>query len=353
LFQLFDQNRNGISTPDAWARIADSNTGFICFDFFEVMDAGDTAMRHLNYNHLLYFHTIAREGSIARAADVLHLTPQTISGQIKRLEEAVGRPLFDRVGRGLVLTEAGQAVNRYAEEIFSLGAELAHWVNRGRSELPDILNVGIVNSIPKLVAHGVLRTGLDLDPPIRLVCKEDTLQVLLGDLSVHRLDLVLSDRRIPIGFSVKAFNHLLGQSPVAFFGRDDLAQRFAPDFPGSLHGAPVLLPVTGSAQRRSLDGWFDQIGVVPDIVAEFDDSALLKAFGEAGAGIFPAPMAIAKQIQLTYHARYIGPTVEVEETYYAISPERVLKQTAVRMITERARQRLSALARTHCEPNGN
>jgi len=301
-------------------------------------------MRHLNYNHLLYFHTIAREGSIARAAEVLHLTPQTISGQIKRLEETVGSPLFDRVGRGLVLTETGQAVNRYAEEIFSLGTELAHWVSRGKSELPNILNVGIVNSIPKLVAHGVLRTALDLDPPVRLVCKEDSLQVLLGDLSVHRLDLVLSDRPIPIGFNVKAFNHPLGESPVAFFGRDDLARRFGPGFPASLDGAPVLLPVKGSAQRRSLDSWFEEIEVAPDIVAEFDDSALLKAFGEAGAGIFPAPMAIARQIQQTYHARHIGPAGRVEETYFAISPERVLKQAAVRIITERARQRLSALA---------
>ena len=301
-------------------------------------------MRHLNYNHLLYFHTIAREGSIAKAAVALHLTPQTISGQIKRLEESIGTSLFDRVGRGLTLTETGLAVNRYAEEIFSLGSELAHWVNRGQSQLPNILNVGIVNSIPKLVAHNVLRTGLDLDPPVRLVCKEDTLQVLLGDLSVHRLDLVLSDRPIPIGFGVKAFNHVLGESPVAFFGRDALARRFVDSFPESLDGAPVLLPVTGSAQRRSLDGWFDQIGVVPTIVAEFDDSALLKAFGEAGAGVFPAPMAIAKQIEQTYNARYMGPAGQVKETYYAISPERVLRSEAVRVITERARQRLSILA---------
>ncbi|MEE4219373.1 MAG: transcriptional activator NhaR [Xanthomonadales bacterium] len=300
-------------------------------------------MRHLNYNHLLYFHTIAREGSITKAAEVLHLTPQTISGQIKRLEEAVGAPLFERVGRGLVLSETGQGVNQYAEEIFSLGSELAHWVKRGQSSLPNILNIGIVNSIPKLVAHGVLSAGLDLDPPMRLVCKEDTLQTLLADLSIHRLDLVLSDRPIPIGFSVKAFNHPLGESPVAFFGSENLAQRFGADFPGSLDGAPMLLPMTGSAQRRSLDGWFDQIGVAPKIVAEFDDSALLKAFGETGAGIFPAPIAIARQIEQTYHARHIGSAGDITETYYAISPERVLRQAAVRTITDRARHRLSSL----------
>lgn len=301
-------------------------------------------MRHLNYNHLLYFHTIAREGTVAKAAESLHLTPQTLSGQIKVLEEAVGTPLFDRVGRGLVLSETGRTVNQYAEAIFSVGEELAHWVKRGQSTVTDSLNVGIVNSIPKLVAHSVLRTGLELEPPVRLVCKEDTLQTLLADLSVHRLDLVLSDRPIPAGFSVKAFNHVLGESPVSFFGTDQLAKKYEKDFPQSLDGAPVLLPVAGSAQRHSLDGWFDEIGVAPEIVAEFDDSALLKAFGEASAGLFPAPLAIARQIEQTYHARKIGPAETVKETYYAISPERVLRQSATRTITERARRHLASLS---------
>jgi len=260
------------------------------------------------------------------------------------LAGASGAPLFDRVGRGLVLTETGQTVNQYAEHIFSVGEELAHWVNRGQSAVTDSLNVGIVNSIPKLVAQSVLRTGLELEPPVRLACKEDTLQTLLADLSVHRLDLVLSDRPIPIGFSVKAFNHLLGDSPLSFFGTEALAGKFEKGFPGSLDGAPVLLPITGSAQRRSLDGWFDEIGVAPEIVAEFDDSALLKAFGEAGAGVFPAPLAIARQIEQTYNAREIGPAGTIKETYYAISPERVLRQSAVRTITERARQRLASLS---------
>ena len=301
-------------------------------------------MRHLNYNHLLYFHTIAREGTVAKAAETLHLTPQTLSGQLKVLEESIGAPLFDRVGRGLVLSETGTTVNQYAEHIFSVGEELAHWVNRGESTVTGSLNVGIVNSIPKLVAHSVLRTGLELESPVRLVCKEDTLQTLLADLSVHRLDLVLSDRPIPIGFSVKAFNHLLGESPVSFFGTKNLAERHRDNFPSSLDGAPVLLPMTGSAQRRSLDGWFDEIGVAPKIVAEFDDSALLKAFGEAGAGVFPAPLAIARQIEQTYHARQIGAAGTVRETYYAISTERELRQSAARVITERARERLENLS---------
>lgn len=300
-------------------------------------------MRHLNYNHLLYFHTVAREGSIARASELLHLTPQTISGQIKLLEESVGTPLFDRVGRGLVLTETGHAVKQYADEIFALGSELAQWVDGRHSGPSGKLNIGIVNSIPKLVAHGVLQAALEMQPPLRLVCRESGLQVLLADLAVHRLDLVLSDRSIPMGFNVKAFNHLLGESPISFYGQDQLARRYEKGFPQSLDGAPLLLPMTGSGLRRSLDDWFEQAGVTPQIVAEFDDSALLKAFGEAGAGIFPAPRVIEQELRHTYHVRPIGPADTVKESYYAISPERVLKQPAVRRITDAARERLSGL----------
>jgi LysR family transcriptional activator of nhaA len=300
-------------------------------------------MRHLNYSHLQYFNAVAREGTIAKAAESLHLTPQTISGQIKLLEEAVGAPLFERVGRGLVLTETGHAVNQYAEEIFALGTELAQWVSGRHARSFGSLNVGIVNSIPKLVAHGVLHAGLEIDPPIRLICRESALQSLLADLAVHRLDLVLSDRPIPPGYGVKAFNHLLGESAISFYGQDRLARRFEAGFPQSLDGAPVLAPLTGSSMRRQLDGWFDEIGVSPKIVAEFEDSALLKAFGEAGAGIFPAPRVIERELRQTYHVRPIGAAGLIREAYYAISPERVLKQPAVRHITKAARERLSSL----------
>jgi LysR family transcriptional activator of nhaA len=300
-------------------------------------------VRHLNYNHLLYFNTVAREGSIAKATETLHLTPQTISGQLKLLEESVGAPLFERAGRGLVLTETGHAVNQYAEAIFSLGAELAQWVTSRHMGVSGTLNVGIVNAVPKLVSHAVLQSTLESDPPLRLVCRESSLQSLLADLAVHRLDLILSDRPIPIGFSVKAFNHLLGESAISFYGQDRLARKYESGFPQSLDGAPLLLPVTGSALRRSLDDWFDQLGVVPNIVAEFDDSALLKAFGEAGAGIFPAPRVIERELRNTYHVRPIGAAGPVKEIYYAISPERVLKQPAVRRITDAARERLSHL----------
>jgi LysR family transcriptional activator of nhaA len=301
-------------------------------------------MRHLNYSHLLYFHTVAKEGSVTKASQTLHLTPQTISGQLKLLEDSIGKPLFDRIGRGLVLTETGRAVNQYADAIFSLGTELSQWLSSQADTPGGTLNVGIVNSIPKLIAHEILHTTLDLNPPLKMVCKEDTLQDLLGDLAIHKLDLVLSDRQIPIGFNVKAFNHQLGESTISFYASDELASQYEGDFPASLDGAPMLMPMSGSALRRSLNSWLDQAGLVPRIVAEFDDSALLKAFGESGAGIFAAPDAIKQQLQHTYHVRKLGSADSVTENYYAISPERVLKQPAILRITQAARKRLSNLS---------
>ena len=176
-------------------------------------------MRHLNYNHLLYFWTVAREGSIAKATQSLHLTPQTISGQLKLLEEAVGEPLFQRVGRGLTMTETGHMVYQYADEIFALGAELASRVKTGQVIAPAVLAVGVVSSIPKLVASRILQPVFNAEVPIRLVCIEGRLERLLGELAVHKLELVLSDRPIPAGLSVKAFSHALGASEIALFGR--------------------------------------------------------------------------------------------------------------------------------------
>jgi LysR family transcriptional activator of nhaA len=298
-------------------------------------------MRHLNYSHLLYFWTVAREGSIVRASEVLHLAPQTISGQLKLLEESVGEPLFHRVGRGLVLSETGHLVNQYADEIFSLGAELAQRVRGGQPGLPGALNVGVVDSIPKLIAYRILEPALDLAAKVRIICREGAMEDLLGDLAIHRLDLLLSDRPIPAGLNVKAYNHLLGESTIAFFARRSQAKKYSGRFPGSLDQAPMLLPVEAHAVRRSLDEWFDHHQVRPRIVAEFDDSALLKAFGQAGAGVFPAPGAIRDEVETMYHARCIGEAGSVKETYFAISPERKLKHPAVVTITEAARARLS------------
>lgn len=298
-------------------------------------------MRHLNYNHLHYFWVVAREGSIAAASKTLHLTPQTISGQLKLLDENVGEPLFQRVGRGIGLTETGRVVYQYADEIFSLGTELSARIRSKVPGAPETLNVGIVNSIAKLIAYRIIEPALELPDKVRVVCTEADLDNLLGELAMHRLDLVISDRPIPTGLNVKAYNHPLGDSPVAFFAQKRIASRFSSRFPASLDGAPVLLPVRTNPLRPSLDEFFLRSNVTPAIVAEFDDSALLKAFGEAGTGVFPAPFAIREQVEHMYHSRLIGEVEGVTEHYFAISPERKLKHPAVRQITESARSRLA------------
>ncbi len=297
-------------------------------------------MRHLNYSHLQYFWAVAREGSIAKAAESLHLTPQTISGQLKLLEEAVGEPLFNRVGRGLALTETGQVVNQYADEIFMLGAELTQRVKSKQALIPTALNVGVVHSIPKLIALRVVEPTLKMDDPVRVVCREGDLDRLLGELAVHRLDLVISDRPIPTGTSVKAYNHKLGESAISFFAHRSIARKYQNKFPQCLDDAPILLPVKESPLRRSLEDWFDSIDVQPRVLAEFDDSALLKAFGEAALGVYPAPSAIAEEVASMYHSVELGKIDNMRESYYAISPERKLKHPAVLEITESARERL-------------
>ena len=300
----------------------------------------ESTVRHLNYNHLQYFWTVAREGSIARASQVLHLTPQTISGQLKLLEVAVGEPLFQRAGRGLAMTATGRMVYEYADEIFSLGAELASRVKTGQMVAPALLSVGVVSSIPKLIASRILQPVFHAELPVRLVCREGGLQRLLGELAVHQLDLILSDRPVPSGLSVKAFSHALGSSEIAIFGRRGATRQYERNFPASLDEAPILLPTKDNPIRRPLEDWFEQHEVSPRLVAEFEDSALMKAFGESGNGLFPSPAAISEEVEQMYHARYIGRASGVEETYFAISPERKLKHPAALRIIEAARRQL-------------
>ena len=302
-------------------------------------------MRHLNYGHLLYFHTVAREGSVAAAAAALHVTPQTISGQIKLLEGSIGRPLFVRAGRGLALSDTGRLVQEYTNEIFSLGGELARHLQQDEEEAhASTLRVGIVDSLPKLVACRLLAGVLD-DGAGRLVCREGALETLLGELAVHRLDLVLSDRPVPTGLAVRAWNHPLGESGVAFFAAPGMAAALSESFPSSLNGAALLLPHESSALRRRLDHWFDEQGVHPRVVAEFDDSASMKAFGQSGHGVFPAPLVVADEIARSGGALPIGTVNGVDEHYVAISPERRLRHPAVQRITDTARGIFENVAR--------
>ena len=294
-------------------------------------------MRHLNYSHLQYFWTVAREGSIVRAAEILHITPQTISGQLKLLDEAVGTPLFNRSGRRLVLSETGRVVFGYADEIFSIGAELANVVRGQDAAGTALLNVGVVSSMPKLVVERIIAPALTGDDPIRVSCHEASLEQLLADLAIHRLDLVLSDQPMPVGLGLRAYNHRLGSSGLSFFSVRKGAAKLKRRFPGSMDGAEMLLPSRDSALRRLMDEWFEANDLRPKIVGEFDDSALLKAFGEAGVGLFSGPTVIETEICRMYRASVIGRAPEVTENFYAISPERRLKHDAVVAITNLAR----------------
>jgi LysR family transcriptional activator of nhaA len=294
-------------------------------------------MRHLNYNHLLYFYTVAREGSVVRAAKVLHLTPQTVSGQIKLLEDVVGEPLFIRVGRGLILSETGRVVQTYADEIFSLGTALTQRLSSTAQKSPRSLRVGIVDSFPKLVACRLLGVTLGDEDPARLSCTEGKLEALLADLSVHKLDLILSDRPVPTELNVRAYNHVLGSSNIGFFAPDAWAERLMHNFPHCLADIPILLPNASSALRRTLDHWFDENEIVPNIAAEFDDSALMKTFGEARLGVFPAPEVIAEDISRSFRSTQIGSLVDVTETYIAISPQRNLRHPSVLRIANSAK----------------
>lgn len=297
-------------------------------------------MKHLNYSHLLYFWTVAREGSIAQASKVLHLTPQTISGQLKQLEDSIGHSLFERVGRGLVLSSTGQIVNQYADEIFTLGAELAQRVREQDVAASANLRVGVVNSIAKLITYRILEPVLSEHSDVRVICHEANLEPLLGELAIHQLDLVISDRTIPTGLNVRAYHHHLGDSALAIFAPEQAAAEYETQFPAALQGAPMLMPAQGGELRRHLDEWFDQRQLTPKVTAEFDDSALLKAFGEAGVGLFPAPVAIRSHVERMYRVRQVGLLEGLSENYYAISAERKLKHPAILAIIESARNRL-------------
>jgi LysR family transcriptional activator of nhaA len=299
-------------------------------------------VRHLNYGHLHYFYAVAKHGSVTRAGEELHLTPQTISGQLRLLEQAVGRPLFERVGRRLVLTETGQLVYRYAEEIFSLGSELAQVVRDRLPAAPTVLNIGVTQSLPKLIAHRMIAPALESNGELRIVCVESGLEELLSELALHNLDLVLSDRPVPQGLSIKAYSHFLGECGTSFFYKKGAWKRTRRPFPASLAEARFLLPRIGTGLRTQIDAWLEQHRIVPPVVFEFDDSALLKAFGMEGAGVFPGPTAIESEISDMYRVAIVGRTEEVVERFYAISPERRLKHPAVVAISEAARDHIFA-----------
>jgi len=300
-------------------------------------------MEWLNYHHLFYFWMVVREGTIARACEKLRLAQPTISGQLRALEDSLGEKLFTKAGRKLALTDVGQVVYRYADEIFSIGQELKDVLRgRPRGRAARFL-VGVSDVVPKWIAFHVLRPVLRMEEPVHLVCYEDSTEGLLARLAAHSLDMVLTDA--PIATSrARAFNHELGTSGVSFCAAPALAQRLRRGFPKSLDGAPFLLPTEGSVLRRSLEVWLERRHVRPSVVGEFQDSALLKVFGQAGAGVFAVPSAVEKDVRDSYGASVIGRTAEIVERFYAVSLERRLKHPAVVAVSEGAREFLPGVA---------
>jgi LysR family transcriptional activator of nhaA len=299
-----------------------------------------SAMEWLNYHHLLYFWTVARSGGVSQAGKELSLTQATVSAQIKTLEEALDEKLFRRSGRKLVLTDTGKLVFRYADEIFSLGQEMLGTL-KGRPEgRLARLTVGVADVMPKLVAYRLIEPALRVEGSYRIVCREGTNEELLPALARHDVDVVLTDSPIDPALNVKAFNHLLGECGMILFGAPKLAAQYRRGFPGSLDGAPFLMPTRNTTARRSLDQWFDSKNIVPRVIAEFEDSALLKVFGQQGLGLFFAPSVIAAEVQKQHGATIVGNLEDVTERFYAISLDRKLKHPAVVAISEAAKARL-------------
>jgi LysR family transcriptional regulator, transcriptional activator of nhaA len=302
-------------------------------------------MEWVNYHHLLYFWVVAREGGLVPAGKVLRLSHPTLSAQIHALEDQLGEKLFTKIGRKLALTDVGRVTFRYADEIFTLGREMIETVKGRSTGQPLRLNVGVVDAVPKLVVRRLLAPALALSEPVRLVCYEDSYEKLLAELSLHALDIVIADSPVPAGSNVRAFNHLLGETGVSFFGSKPLSAALKRGFPKSLDRAPVLLPLENSPLRRALNAWFDRNGVKPQVVAEFEDSALINVFGSDGVGIFTAPTAVEKEVCRQHGVTVLGRTRDVRERFYAVSVERRLKHPAVVAISDAAREQLFASAR--------
>lgn len=294
----------------------------------------------MNYKHLHYFWIVAKAGGITRASERLHLTPQTISGQLTLFEETLGEKLFSRNGRRFELTETGRLVLSYADEIFTLGQELEETLHHSPTGRPLQFRVGVTDAVPKSVAYQLLEPAMATADPPRIVCREGKVTTLLAELAVHRLDIVIADGPMPSTVDVRGFNHFLGECGITFFAAAELARRHSGAFPECLDGAPLLVPGEDVAIRPKLAHWLSDRNILPRIIGEFDDGALMKAFGQAGVGIFPAPTAIAEQVMRQYDVVDIGSTSEVVEQFYAISVERKLTHPAVVAISRAARQEL-------------
>jgi LysR family transcriptional activator of nhaA len=294
-------------------------------------------MDWVNFHHLRYFWAVAREGGLRRAAEKLHVSAPSISAQIRELEESLGERLFRRVGRANVLTDAGQVALRYADEIFNLGQELANAVRQRPTAKALRLHVGVADSFPKLITHQILQPVFTMAQPVRVICREGKLDDLLGQLIAHRLDVVLADEAASGAQKVRVYNHRLGECGITFCAAAALAPRLRRGFPRSLHEAPALLPAESTGLRRSLEKWFQTIGVVPRVVAEFEDLSLMKVMASDGKGFIPVPSAVMEDAAERFSLRIIGTTQKCKEEFFAITVERRIHHPAVAHLTQAAR----------------
>ncbi|MBF0423420.1 MAG: transcriptional activator NhaR [Magnetococcales bacterium] len=289
----------------------------------------------MNYKHLFYFWKVAQAGSITTAGRSLRLRPQTLSAQIQTLEEALGHPLFVRMGRRMQLTDTGQMVFEYANDMFLIGNELDEVLKGMPAERPMRLRVGIADVVPKLIACRFLEPALRCDRETHLVCHEGKLKGLLADLAVHQLDLVLADGPTNSNAQMRTLHYSLGAVGVSFFGTSSLRKQFAGPFPEMLHHAPLLMPMEGNVLRGKIGRWLDGLGIAPKIVAEFQDTALMKAFGQVGAGFFCVPSIIEDEIMLQHQVELVGQTHQVEAEYFAITTQRRVEHPAILAIQTR------------------
>jgi LysR family transcriptional activator of nhaA len=296
-------------------------------------------MDWLNYHHLFYFWTVAKTGTVSEAAKQLHLARPTVTAQVRELENSVGQKLLRQQGRGLVLTEFGQRIFEYADEIFSIGHELREFVKTGQPGSGQRFRVGMPDVVPKLIAFELLKPALLGRQRPRTECYEGKLQELLADLALHRLDLVLSDSPAPTTLDVNVYSHKLGECGLSILAVQPLARKYRKGFPQTLTNAPILLPTEQTAVRRSLDRWMEDRDVFPEVVAEFEDSALLKVFGQAGQGVFPVPTAIEELVKKQYGVSLVGRIPEVLDTFYAISVEKRVQHEATLKILKQARSK--------------
>jgi LysR family transcriptional regulator, transcriptional activator of nhaA len=338
-----DSQQSGFCTPDEWRRILrhpdvqiNPINSYQPIGFYDIFSSG------MNLKHLRYFWAVAHARSVVQAAKQLHLAPQTVSAQIKLLEGEMGAALFRAAGRGLELTEAGRIALSYADEIFTLTDEMAASLRAQAGATRPAFHVGVSNVVPKSLAFSLLSPLGALPEPVRLVCLEGLIDGLLADLALHRLDIVVADRPLPPGLSIRGHSHKLGESALSFFAAPALAGRFTSAFPACLDGAPVLLPSANAAVRVEIDRWLGAARFSPQVVGEFDDGALMKAFGQAGGGFFPAPAVLAGEICARYKVREIGRVAEVREAFWLISAERRIRHPAVRVMLDVARTALFA-----------